>query len=311
MAACQLVADIQDIQLTSSTSSGSVCDIPAGGNLLFEELFEDVDFASRGWYDGPAGVLSSEAAPGSTQSFQCDVAPGVDICAGGRPARRLFTPTSSIYLGFWLRLSDNWQGGIDVFTLLTNLEDDFKGPGRTKLTTSAAVENGTASLVLHDGENVDPNCVMLTDGSIVGCNGDFDSYAFTEQRSVASCNGLLGDVEDHECSSQDQIEWWSSRAWHGETLSDSAGPSYKADWHFVELYYEMNGFENDRGVANGKIRWLVDGVPIICSDSILFRTAVHSDMQFAQLLASMFTSGGTAEPQTMWIDDLRVATARP
>lgn len=315
VAGCQLFADIQDLQLTPSSSSSSsgqpACDIPAGGTVLLAERFDDTDFTSRGWYDGAAGMLSSDAAPGSGSAFQCDVAVGNGGCTAGRPSRLKITPTTTVYLAFYARLSDNWQGAMTVFSLLTNLEDDFKGPGATKLTAEVNVDSGTASLRLADVENVDTNCLLLNDGSFQGCNGDFDSYVFTEARSVAACNGLLGDVEGHECSTSDNISWWSSRTWSSDAFSDSAGPAYKGDWRFVEVYFEMNGFESGKGVPNGKIRWLSDGAPIVCSDHVLFRTGDHTAMEFSQLIALLYMGGGPAESQTLWLDDLVVATARP
>jgi hypothetical protein len=181
----------------------------------------------------------------------------------------------------------------------------------SKLTTAVLIDEGSAELSLADSENVDPACVLLTDGSIEGCNGDFESYPFSEERSACACNGLLGDLDRHECSPRsDGSGWWSWRGWRAEAFSPEAGPGYKGDWHRVEIYFEMNGFEEGAGVADGKIRWLQDGAPILCSDGILFRTGAHTGMLFDQLLAMMYLGATAAQEQTLWIDDLRVATAR-
>jgi hypothetical protein len=277
---------------------------------LLEEPFEDTDFEARGWYDLPAAALTTEAAPGSAHAFECLVGVGEGTCLGGRPSRIKFASSDTVYLGFWVRFSDNWQDDIEIFTLLTNVEDDYKGPGYTRLTASVVAGSPGATLRLTDGENVDTACVLLTDGSFVGCNGDFDSYVFTENRSVAACNGLIGDLDAHECNSQSGTEYWSARYWSGEAFVAEAGPMYKGDWHFVEAYFAMNGFVDGKGVPDGKIRFLVDGEPIVCSDQVLFRTGVHMQMLFNQLIGLMFM-GPAPNTQTLWVDDLVVATARP
>ena len=37
--------------------------------------------------------------------------------------------------------------------------------------------------------------------SFVGCNGDFKTYPFTENRSAASCKGLAGFLDQRDCYS--------------------------------------------------------------------------------------------------------------
>ena len=48
---------------------------------------------------------------------------------------------------------------------------------------------GVVRIALQDSRNNDANCVLLNNDSFVGCNGDFDSYVFSEARSVCSCSG--------------------------------------------------------------------------------------------------------------------------
>jgi hypothetical protein len=54
-------------------------------------------------------------------------------------------------------------------------------------------------VALQDSKNVDLGCVLLNNDTLVGCNGDFSTYSFTDQRSVCSCNGLARDVVTEEC----------------------------------------------------------------------------------------------------------------
>ncbi|WP_206079422.1 hypothetical protein [Polyangium spumosum] len=293
-------------------------DIPGGGTVLFEETFEDGDFAARGWYDGAEGALSTaEHAPGSATSFECAFAPGGTACAQGKPARHPVTPTNSVYLRFWLKFSDDWVGSgkpyhPHMFHFLTNEDDKWVGPSHTYLTTYTEVVQGKAFLGLQDSKNVDLGCILRNNGTFVGCNGSFDDYMFTEDRSACACNGLAGLVEGRDCFANGDGTWYSSRHWTADgAFTDAAGPNAKNTWHLVEVYFELNTIENGIGLPNGKIRWVQDGKTLIESDEILFRTGAHPDMQFNQFAMLPYIGDGSPVDQRFWVDDLMVATARP
>lgn len=292
--------------------------IPGGGTILFQETFEDSDFAGRDWYDGPAGTLSdAEHAPGSTRSFECVFAAGATSCSGGKPARHKHTPTASVYLSFYLKFSDNWVGSGQPYHphmlhFLTNLDDDYVGPSHTYLTTYTEVVGSDALLALQDSRNVDLNCILRNDDSFVGCNGDFASYPFTEARSACACNGLQGEIDGRDCFPNGDGTWYSSRSWRSAgAFVDAQGPRYKSDWHFVEVYFELNSIQAGVGVPDGKIRWVQDGEELVSSDQILFRTGAHADMMFDKFAVLPYIGDGSPVAQQFWIDDLTVATARP
>lgn len=294
-------------------------DIPGGGTVLFREPFEDTDFSSRGWYDGPSGTLStSEHIPGSSSSFECAFAPGATSCSGGKPARHKFSPSQAVYLAFHIKFSDNWVGSgkayhPHMFHFINDLDDDYVGPAHTYLTTYTEVVEGRAFLGLQDSKNVDLACLLRNDDSFEGCNGDFDSYPFTEQRSVCACNGLLGDLDGRDCFPNGDGTYYSSRSWRssGPAFTDTPGPRYKADWHFVEAYFEMNSIEGGKGVPNGKIRWVQDGEVLVSSDRILLRTAEHETLRFTQFAMLPYIGDGSPVDQRFYVDELVVATARP
>jgi hypothetical protein len=292
--------------------------IPGGGMVLFEEKFDDADFASRGWYDGSQGSLSTtEHAPGSGSSFECAFAVGANACTGGKPARHPVTPTPTVYMRFWLKFSDNWVGSgkpyhPHMFHFLTNEDDQWVGPSHTFLTTYTEVVQGKALLALQDSKNVDLGCILRNDDSFVGCNGNFDTYSFTENRSACACNGLAGDLEGRDCFSNGNGTWYSSRSWSSAgAFTDAAGPNAKNTWQLVEVYFELNTIENGVGIPNGKIRWVQDGETLIKHDGILFRTGVHEGMLFNQFAMLPYIGDGSPLDQRFWVDDLLVATARP
>lgn len=281
--------------------------IPAGGTVLFEETFEDTDFNARGWYDGSGAISTDEHVDGSTASFECTYSMGATGCDGGTPARHLFTESETVYLAFHIKLSGNWQGSGQpyhphMFHFITNEDDQYVGPANSHLTTYTEIVDGQAMLAIQDSRNVDTSCILRNDDSFVGCDGDFGSYVFTEDRSVAACNGLVGEVDGRDCF--DNGYWYSSRAWRAARAVDDA-------WHFVEIYFEMNSIVDGIGVPDGKIRWVEDGEVVIASDEILLRTGSYPTMAFNQFAMLPYIGDGSPVVQSFWVDDLVVATARP
>lgn len=293
--------------------------IPGCGEVLFHESFEDGNLASRGWYDGPGGTISTTGnLPGSNGSFECRFAPGSTNCVGGHPARHGLEPTETLYVRLLLKFDENWVGsGLPyhphIFNFYTNLDGAYVAPTDTHLTTYAEVVNGVAVMSVQDNLNIDESCILLYPGSFVGCNGDFASYPFTEARSVAACNGLQGDVDLHSCYGQPG-SWTSAREWHSATVAYGNGPAPydKGSWHMVEIYYELNSIRDGVGVPDGKLRWRHDGETILSSDAILYRTGEHPGMAFDQLaLLPYIGPPGSPIDQRFWIDEMTVATADP
>ena len=64
-------------------------------------------------------------------------------------------------------------------------------------------------------------------------------------------------------------------------------------------------------MANGIVRYWFDGRLVLEHTNVLFRTGAHPTMRFNQLLIAPYIGDGSPVDQTMWVDDLTVATARP
>ncbi len=286
--------------------------------ILVEEPFEDDQFGSRGWYDTTGGTIStSEHIPGSTASFECVYPQGGTHCEGGTPGRHLFDETETVYVSYWVKYSANWEGSNHPyhpheFMIMTNADGQWVGPAFTHLTAYVEQNEGTPMLALQDGQNVDMNCILRNDDSFIGCNGDFDSYHFTEDRSVCACNGIVGDLDERDCFPYGD-GYYSARSWKADDVyfRDEQGSYYKNDWHHVEAYFEMNSIQNGVGVPDGKIRYWYDGQLLISYDHILFRTASHADLKFNQFFIGPYIGDGSPVTQTMWVDELTIATAPP
>ena len=299
-------------------AGGDAGDIPGGGTVLFRENFDDASFMARGWYDGPTGTISTaEHAPGSASSFECALAVGATGCTAGKPARHKFAPSQTVYASFWLKFSANWVGSGKAYHphmmhFINDLDDDYVGPAHTYLTTYTEVVGGRAMLALQDSKNVDLACILRNDGTFMGCNGDIGTYPFTENRSVCACNGIRGDLDGRDCFSNGNGTWYSSRSWSAAgAFVDAAGPNYKSDWHFVEVFFQMNSIQSGVGVANGKIRWVQDGKTLIKYDQILLRTGARASLSFDQFAMLPYIGDGSPVAQSFWVDDLTVATAKP
>jgi hypothetical protein len=280
--------------------------------LLFED-FESGDFTAKGWYDGFPDQRTTDEYKNGTHSYEGHFAVGAKTSGAGR---HLFTPTEKLYMSYWVKYSVNYIGsGVSYhpheWNVLTDADWEYQGPADTYLTLYVEQNAGRPLLGLQDSKNVDPNCILLNNDSFVGCNGNFSTYPFTESRSVASCNGLIGDVDRRDCfaSAGSSHGYYSARTWAADSIyfRNTPGPYYKNDWHFIEAYFEMNTIEQGIGIPNGKIRYWYDGQVLISSDSILFRTGTHSDMKFNQLLYGPYIGVGSPVDQTWWVDDLTIA----
>jgi len=286
-------------------------------NILLFEDFESGDFEGKGWYDGFPDHRTTDEFKNGAHAYQSHFAQGATSPGGGR---HLFTETNKFYLSYWVKYSTNWVGsGVPYhpheWNILTNEDWIYQGPADTYLTAYIEQNGGKPLLALQDSKNVDPNCILLNNNSFVGCNGNFNTYAFTEDRSACSCNGLAGFLDGRDCFSSPGSThgYYSSRSWHADSVyfRNTPGPYYKNDWHFIESYFELNNIVEGIGISDGKIRYWYDGQLLITSDSILFRTGSHPDMRFNQLLFAPYIGVGSPIDQTFWIDDLTIADGIP
>ncbi len=282
-------------------------------NILLFEDFETGDFEAKGWYDGFPDQRTTEEYKNGTHSYRGHFAQGATTSGAGR---HLFTPTDKLYMSYWVKYSTNYVGsGVGYhpheWNILTNKDWIYQGPADTYLSLYIEQNAGRPILAMQDSKNVDPNCILLNNDNFVGCNGDFDNYAFTENRSVCSCNGLIGYLDRRDCypSSNSTHGYYSSRSWVADSIyfRNAPGPYYKNDWHFIETYFELNTIDAGIGIPDGKIRYWYDGQLLITSDSILFRTGEHPDMLFDQLFYGPYIGVGSPADQTWWVDDLLLA----
>jgi hypothetical protein len=278
-----------------------------GGLILVQENFEDTSFASRGWYDGNGGALSTVEKFDGNGSFECRFSAGGTGCVGGTPRRHLFTPSQSVYVSYYVKHSTNWVGSgrsyhPHLFQLITDVDSAYIGPAYTHLTGYIEAVGGVPHLAIQDGRNIDETRVGQ------------DLTAVTEQRSVAGCNGDSDGYGNGDCYAAGAGVHWNGKVWTpGQIYFDGTpgSPRYKGDWHLVEAYFRLNSIVNGKGAKDGVLKYWYDGQLILDRSDVVLRTGAHPTMRFNQFLIAPYIGDGSPVSQTFWIDDLVIATARP
>lgn len=290
-----------------SCPAGAVCDPGAPSVPLFSEDFEDADFAGRGWYDTTNLVLStSEHVPGSTSSVEFRFEAGAPVPTSGGSARMLFDETEEVYVSYWVKYSANWEGSNQTYHphelyFVTNEDDAYIGPSSTHLTAYVEQNEGVPLLAIQDSLNIDTTRV-----------GE-DLTAVTEDRAAAGCNGGFPAEGYTLLDCYDVGEWRNGKEWRVDRsyFTDEAGPNHKNDWHHIEAYFRLNTIVDGVGQSDGVVRYWYDGTLLIDHDNVLLRTGLHPAMRFNQFLLAPYIGDGSPVEQSMWVDDLSVATARP
>jgi len=280
------------------------------GTVLFVEPFEDVDFTSRGWYDSPAGVMSTaEHAPGSTASYECDWAASASSCTGGAPMRHALPATDPLYVSYWIKVSTGFAGLMGTINLITTGDGAYVGPFSSHLTVVLDSDNAQAAVQATDSVNVDTSCVQTapsdgTLGTIIGCGGATPAtYAYGSSRAVNGCNGVASDIDSVWCDDEGSNSYLNS-AFRSSTTS----PFSDGTWHFVEAFFAMNSVAGTQADADGVVRFWIDGALAVADDRATFRNGAEPTLEWNQLAVLPYIPlGGAPAAESVWLDELTVA----
>ena len=271
--------------------------------VLFEETFEDTNWESRGWYDGPnMNITPEEHIPGSVHSCIWHWKKSGDILTEGGGARVLFTPVSSVTLSFYIKHCGNWDWtGVNwhphEFHFLTTVDDPFIGPAYTHLTFYIEVVNGVPRIAIQDSKNIDENRVgenlvgITENRAVAGGNGDSDGY------------GNLGSYPFGNVYRNGK-HWEPGKQY----FSNEKGSFYKGDWHHVEAKVRLNSIRDGKGIKDGVIQYRFDGKLIMDYHDVVFRTGQYPDMMINQFMMAPYFGPGVPHAQTIWIDELKITT---
>lgn len=279
---------------------------PTGGTVLLTEGFDDAGVGSRGWYDNTNPAVVATGQHGGAGALQMAWNVGSSTPVKGAAVRHLFPATDRIYVSYWVKYSTNWIGStVDYhpheFHVITDQDGAFVGPSATHLTTYIEQNyqnGGVPRLSIQDALNID---VTKLNVNLTGV---------TENRAVSGCNGSTDGYPD-SCY-QSGTQWRNEKIWKasGPAFLPNPGPGYKGDWHRVEAYFQLNSIQGGKGVADGIAQYWFDGQLLIDHQNVLFRTAQHPSMKFNQFVIAPYIGTGSTVAQTMWVDDVLLATAR-
>ena len=294
----------------TGTSSITVTAPSGGGTILFQENFDDANLASRGWYDNTNVQLSTaEHIAGSISSAQYHFLVGAATPTSGGSQRHKFTPSNSFYVSFYVKYSTNWVGSGQAyhpheFYALSTLDGDYDGPSQNYLDVYIEQNyqnGGKPRLAMQDNKSVNYNNGALPNNLI----------GVTENRSTGGCNGVAEANIFTECYNAGTF-WYNSKQLIGPVVfQPNPGPGYKNNWNFVEVYFQLNTIVNGIGQADGVMQYWFNGTLIIDRHDILFRTGAHPTLQFSQFLIAPYIGDGSPADQSMFIDNLTLATSHP
>jgi len=302
------------ITATSEGKSGSsaitVTAASGGGTVLIQERFEDIAFASRGWYDNTGmAITDTEHIAGSTHALEVHFRVGATNPTWGGSARHLFQATPTLYISYWVKYSDNWVGSGQPyhpheFLVMSDLDGDYDGPSISWL----------VAYVEHNYQNGGIPRLALQDSKAI--NTSFGTpptnlIGITENRSTSGCNGVVETNVVTSCFSfppwYNAKELSASRVWFQPT----PGLAYKGNWNHVEAYFAINSIVGGIGRADGVAQYWFNGTLVIDRHDILFRTGARPSINFHQFLIAPYIGDGSPVDQYMWVDDLTVATGKP
>ncbi len=291
-------------------AGGLTVTAPSGGTVLLQDDFECTGFGARGWYDFASTPTLTDTThiAGSTHALEVRFAAGATN-ASWVLARRLFAPSPTVYVSYWVRYSANWVGSQQLyhpheFEILSDLDADYTALANSWM--EAYIEQnyqngGIPRLSIQDSRAINTsygappiNLIGITENrSIGGCNGLSETYV------VASCFSFPPWYNDKEIS--------APQVW----FKPAPGPGYKGNWNHVEAYFQINSIVGGIGQADGVAQYWFNGTLVIDRHDVMFRTGARPTIKFHQFVMAPYIGDGSPVNQTMWIDNLVVMTAKP
>ncbi len=301
------------ITATSETQTGTASILVTAappGTVLFTEAFDDTQFGNRSWYDLGSPTISTVEKHSGNASLEArwPTSGNASFTSTVGTMRRLFTPTSSLYVSYWVKYSTNYVGSGQTyhpheFMILSTRDADF-APLASNYLNAYIEQNyqngGIPRLLIQDNRMIDITQILVNLAGV------------TENRSVSGCNGTTGPGLT-ECYNVSGSEWYNARRFDAPSVGfrPSPGTDYKSDWNHVEVYFQLNTIAGGIGQANGIVRYWLNGNLKMEFTNVMFRTGANPTLQFKQFVIGPYIGDGSSVNQTMWVDDLTVGTARP
>jgi len=293
---------------TSSTAClASLTSIPSAA-VLFSESFENNSYSSRGWYDNTNhGTIVSGGQSGNC--LQWAWSQGATTPTNGASMRMKVTPTDSLYNTYHVKFQTGWRGSQQTYHphmmyMLSDLDDKanaYSALANNYLDTYIEFLSDVGSpytirpqIALQDNLRVNSSLGTLPN----------NLTPTTENRSVTYCNTPVSSGAAGQCFNSGT--WYTANTWTATNASVSTNA-----WHHVEVYFKMNTISGGKGQSNGIMQVSLDGVKVIDHNDVLYRTNQDPTKKWAQFVLAPYIGDGAPIAESMWIDELTVATAPP
>src|SRR6266550_5344949 len=296
-------------QPTDTHVPSALSDVSANaGTILFQENFQDIAFAARGWYDN-TGMTTTTAqhAAGSTSALEVHFLAGATTPTWGGAARHLFTATPTLYVSYWVKYSDNWVGSghpyhPHEFLIMSDQDGDYDG-----------LSNGwLVGYIEHSYNNGGIPRLALQDNKAINTSygtPPLNLINITENRSTSGCNGVAEPNVASTCFNMPP--WYNDKEFLAPQAAflPTPGPGYKGNWNHVEVYFQLNSVGGGIGRPDGVMQYWFNGLLVIDRHDVLYRTGARPTIQFHQFDIAPYIGDGSPVDQYMWVDNLTVATA--
>ena len=290
---------------SAQSAAASATTQAASATILLQESFENSSFATRGWYDSTNhGTVVSGGQSGS--ALQWAWAQGATKPANGGAMRKKFTPTESLYVSFYVKFQSGWRGSQQAYhphmvQILSDLDSDWSSLSANFLSTYIEFVSDIGGTYA-----IRPQLAVQDQRRVNTANGTPPNNlaSVTEERSVAHCNTPAPAGATGNCFAANP--YYSANLWKAPSGTVSTN-----GWRRVEVYLKMNTVSGGKGQADGVMQQWVDGVQVIDRKDVLFRTAQDATKKWAQFVLAPWIGDGSPIAQTMWLDELTVATAPP
>ena len=242
------------------------------GDALFTESFDDEQLPKRGWYDGGKLKIARTDAYAGDGAVEFHWAEGGTTPDSSAGMRRLFEPSETVYLRCMIRLSKGWSWtGRSYHPHLMHFMTTENGPWHG------------------------PAASRLT----VYCEPQEGKLRLAAQ-----------DIQNKDAPHG--LTQGPLKGGYNGQMFDSAKAVFTDDqWHCVEALYTLNSLKDGKAVADGVVRAWFDGELVVDRTDVVLRSTDFPKMKFNQfLLTPYFGPGLLPHEQTLWIDELTVASKR-
>ena len=242
--------------------------------VLFHESFDDPQLPRRGWYDGSKFFITIEQPQHGKGCIEYRWHANTSTPASSSGVRHQFDPTDTVYLRCYIRLSKDWGW--------TNR------PYHPHLMHFMTTENDqyAGPAASHLTVYIEPWNGRLRLATQDIQNKD-QPHGLTQGPLKGGYNGRFFDSE-HEVFTDDR-------------------------WHCIEAMFQLNSLDVKKNtpIPDGIVRGWFDGKLVIDQQAVILRSTDFPKMQFNQfLLTPYFGPGLLPHAQTLWLDELSVATQR-